>query len=114
MVSGKLKMEDILVDKYQWIAVDSGTKPTTMSDEDWVELGQKLKSTIWLCVSYSILLNVFGEVTLYQSKSLVNKLFPRKNMYNLRMKDGNLVTEHLNAFNIVVSQLLSIDINISR
>ena len=41
--------------------------------------------------------------TLYQSKSLVNKLFLRKNMYNLRMKDGDLVTEHLNTFNIVVS-----------
>jgi hypothetical protein len=28
------------------------------------------------------------------------------------MKDGDSVTEHLNAFNIVVSQLLSIDIKI--
>ena len=47
-------------------------------------------------------------VILYQSKSLVNKLFLQKKMYNLRMKDGELVTEHLNAFNIVVSQLLSV------
>eukprot|EP00253_Pinus_taeda_P009077 PITA_09077 len=37
--------------------------------------------------------------TLYQSKSLVNKLFLRKKLYNLRMKDGDSVTEHLNAFN---------------
>ena len=51
--------------------------------------------------------------TLYQSKSLVNKLFLRKKLYNLRMKDGDSVTEHLNAFNSVVSQLLSIDIKIS-
>ena len=29
------------------------------------------------------------------------------------MKDGDSVTEHLNAFNIVVSQLLSVDIKIS-
>jgi hypothetical protein len=34
-------------------------------------------------------------------------------MYNLRMKDGDLVTEHLNAFNTdMVSQLLSVDIKI--
>ncbi len=52
--------------------------------------------------------------TLYQSKSLVNKLFLRKNLYNMRMKDGDSMTEHLNAFNIVVSQLLSIDIQISN
>ena len=51
--------------------------------------------------------------TLYQSKSLVNKLFLRKNLYNLRMKDGDSMTEHLNAFNTVVSQLSSVDIKIS-
>ena len=33
-------------------------------------------------------------------------------MYNLRMKDGDLVIENLNAFNTVVSQLSSVDIKI--
>ena len=42
----------------------------------------------------------------------MNKLFLRKKLYNLRMKDGDLVIEHLNAFNTVISQLLSIDIKI--
>eukprot|EP00253_Pinus_taeda_P036102 PITA_36102 len=37
--------------------------------------------------------------------SLVNKLFLWKMLYDLGMKDGDSVTEHLNAFNIVVSQL---------
>eukprot|EP00253_Pinus_taeda_P030294 PITA_30294 len=50
---------------------------------------------------------------LYQSKSLVNKLFRWKKLYNLRMKDGDSVTEHLNAFNTMVSQLASVDIKIS-
>eukprot|EP00253_Pinus_taeda_P014200 PITA_14200 len=119
----KLKMEDLLVDKDQWITIDLSTKPMGMSDEEWKKLDQKEKGTIQLCVSYSILLNVSEEATvkslwdklgtLYQSKSVVNKLFQWKKLYNLRMKDGDLVTEHLNAFNIVVSQLLSIDIKIS-
>jgi len=79
-------------------------------------------NTIWLCLSNSILLNVSWEATakalwdklgaLYQSKSLVNKLFLRKKLYNLSMKDGDSVIEHLNTFNTVVIQLLSIDINI--
>ena len=30
----KLKMEDLLVDKEQWAAVDPGTKPTGVSTED--------------------------------------------------------------------------------
>jgi hypothetical protein len=50
---------------------------------------------------------------MYQSKSLVNKLSMRKKLYNLGMRDGDLVAEHLNAFNIVVSQLVFIDIKIS-
>ena len=101
-----------------------GTKPTEMLNEDWKKLDRKAKSTIQLCVSDSVLWNVFGEATtktlwdklgtLYQSKSLVNKLFLRKKMYNLRMKDGDSVIENLNAFNTVVSQLLSIDSKISN
>ena len=75
-----------------------------------------------MCVSDSELLNVSGEATakalweklgtLYQSKSLVNKLFLQKKLYNLRMKDGDSVIEHLNAFNTVVSQLSSVEIKI--
>jgi hypothetical protein len=72
-------------------------------------LDQKDKSTILLCLSDSVLLNVSGEDTakdlwnklgaLYQSKSLVKKLFMWKKLYNMRMKDGDSMIEHLNAFN---------------
>ena len=113
-------MYDLLVDRDQWIAGDPGTKPMGVSDEEWKKLDWKAKSTIRLYVSDSVLLNVSGEAmtkalwdrlgTLYQSKSLVNKMFLRKKLYNLRMKDGDSVTEHLNAFNTVVSQLASVDI----
>jgi hypothetical protein len=50
---------------------------------------------------------------LYQSKSVVNKLFLRKKLYNLRMRDGDSVAEHLNALNTVVSELVSVEIKIS-
>jgi hypothetical protein len=40
---------------------------------------------------------------LYQSKSMVNKLFLQKKLYLLRMNDGDSVAEYLNAFNIVIS-----------
>jgi hypothetical protein len=119
----KLKMEDLLVDRDQWIMADSGMTPTGTSADDWKKTDQKAKSTIRPCLSDSVLLNVSEEATtkdlweklgkLYQSKSLVNKLFLRKKLYNLRMRDGDLVAEHLNAFNTVVSQLVSIEIKIS-
>jgi hypothetical protein len=75
------------------------------------------------CLSDSILLNVSEDATtkylwdklgkLYQSKSLVNKLFLRKMLYNLRMRDGDSMADNLNAFNTVVSQLVSFEIKIS-
>ena len=93
-----------------------------MSDEEWKKLDRKEKSIIRLCVLDLVLLNISGETmvkalwdklgTLYQCKSLVNKLFLWKKLYNLRMKDGDSVTEHLNAFNTVVGQLASVDIKI--
>ena len=37
------------MDKDQWITVDPGTKPTTISDEDWKKLDRKAKSIVRLC-----------------------------------------------------------------
>jgi hypothetical protein len=51
-------MEYLLVDKDHWIVVDPGTAPTGTLAEDWKNLDRKEKSTIWLCLSYSVLLNV--------------------------------------------------------
>jgi hypothetical protein len=140
----KLKMEDLLVDKEQWIIVDPGTQPTGMlstgtqsSDtqitstqptgmlkEYWEKLDKRERSTIRLCLEDSVLLNISGESTskelwdklgnLYQSKSSVNKLFLRKKLYHLRMEDGYSLIEHINAFNALVSQLVSVNITIAE
>jgi hypothetical protein len=79
---------------------------------------------IQLCLVYSMLPNVSGEYTakelwenlgnLYQSKSLVNKLFLQKKLYHLRMEDGHFVTEHINSFNTLVSQLAFVNIMIVK
>jgi hypothetical protein len=118
----KLKMEYLLVQKDQWINVDPSIAPRGMSTKEWKKLDWKAKRTIWLCLLDSLLLNVSRAATskalwdkleaLYQSKSLVNIMFLWKKLYNIRMKDGDWVTDHLNAFNIVVSQLLYVDIKI--
>ena len=95
-----------------------------MSTKDWEKLDRKVRSTIRLCLSDSVLLNVSGEDSakklweklgnLYQSKSLVNKLFLRKKLYHLRMEDGDSVTYHLNVFNTLVSQLIFVNINMEE
>jgi hypothetical protein len=95
-----------------------------MSKEDWEKLDIRARSTIRLCLTDSVLLNVLGESTekeiwdklgnLYQSNSLLNKLFLQKKLYHLRMEDGDSVTEHLNAFNTLVSQLVYVNIMIAE
>jgi hypothetical protein len=121
--SWKLNMEDLLVEKDQWIIVDLGNTPIGTLTKDWVNLDRKEKRIIWSCLLHSVLLNVSRKATtdelwnklrvLSQFKSLVNKLFMRKKLYNLRMKDGDSMTKHLNTFNTVVSHLLFVDIKIS-
>jgi hypothetical protein len=39
----KLKMEDLLVDRDQWIVVDPGTAPTGTSADDWKKYGSEGK-----------------------------------------------------------------------
>ena len=81
--------------------------------EEWAKLERRERSTIQLCLVDLVLLNVSVEDSskkrlanlgsLYQLKSLVNKLFLRKKLYLLRMSDCSSVTEHLNVFNTVLS-----------
>ena len=50
----KLKMEDILVDRDQWIMVDPGMTPTGNSADDWKKMDRKAKRTIRLSLRFSI------------------------------------------------------------
>ena len=71
------------------------------------------RSTIRLCLSYSLFFNVSGEDSavklwtkvgiLYQSKYLVDKLFVQKKLVHLRMDENGIMTEHLNVYNTLVS-----------
>ena len=82
--------------------MDLGTKPTATSQDDWDKLEIRAMSTIRLCLSDSVLLNVSGEDSavklwaklriLYQSKSLVNKLFLQKKQFHLRMDENDTAT----------------------
>jgi len=47
-------------------------------------------------------------------KELSNKLYPKKQLYNLRTKEGTTVVEHLNFFNKVTSEVLVVDTKINE
>ena len=71
-----------------------------------------------------MLLNVSGEDSavklweklgsLYQSKSLVNKLFLQKKLFHLIMDENDTITEHLNIYNTLVSQITFVGIKMAE
>jgi len=73
----------------------------------------KTASTIQLYLADEVMCNVMDEetitglwsrlATLYMTKSLSNKLYLKKQLYELRMKEGTEMLKHLNFFNKVIS-----------
>jgi len=48
------------------------------------------------------------------TKSLSNKLYLKKQLYELRMKEVTMMLENLNFFNTVVNELLDVDVKIDE
>jgi hypothetical protein len=119
-----LKIVDLLIDREQWEIVCPSTILVGMSREEWAILKRRARSMIQLCLGNSVLLKVLGEDStkklwdklgsLYQSKSLVNKLFFRKKLYLLKVSEDSSVTEHLNVFNKIISWLSYVYIKITE
>jgi len=48
------------------------------------------------------------------TKRLSKKLYLKKQLYGIHMKEGTTVLEHLNFFNKVINQLLAVDVKIDE
>ena len=48
---------------------------------------------------------------MYEKSSASNKIFSMKKLFNFKMVESESVTEHLNKFNTLMSQLESVEIN---
>ena len=60
-------------------------------------------------------IKLWGKLgSLYQSKSLVNKLFLQEKLFHLRMDENDTVTEHLNVYNTLVSHITSVGIKMAE
>jgi len=52
--------------------------------------------------------------SLYMTRSLSNKLFIKKQLYNLRMKEGTSILQYVNAFNRILSDLLTLEVKLEE
>ena len=72
-------------------------KPSKMKDDEWNDIDFHANAMIILCLSDEVLYNMMNEETtanlwcrmgsLYMTKSLPNKLFMKKKLYSLQMKE---------------------------
>ena len=92
-----------------------------MIDTEWNILDRKALGKIRLCLAASVAFNILKETTieglmqmlakLYEKPSASNKAFLMKRLFNMKMLEGGSVADHLNDFNTVTSQLISLGIN---
>ncbi|PKA62503.1 hypothetical protein AXF42_Ash009390 [Apostasia shenzhenica] len=48
---------------------------------------------------------------MYEKPSALNKVYLMRRLFNLKMTEESSVTDHINEFNIITTQLSSVDIN---
>lgn len=112
-----MKVRDVLVQ--QGLHKVLKQREGSFDDDEWDDMNLRGTSLIRLCLA-EVLYNVMGETVatslwsklenLYMTKSLSNRLFMKHQLYNLRMKEGQPLLEHLNRFNRIVTELVSMGI----
>ena len=117
-----MQMKDYLYQKDLFLPMGGvANKLVSMKDEEWEILDIKEMGTIWLCLETPVSFNISKEKTttylmkalakLYEKHSSSNKVFLMKCLFNMKMSKGGSVSDHLNDFDMVTSQLSSIVIN---
>ncbi|GJX33967.1 hypothetical protein Tco_0245524 [Tanacetum coccineum] len=99
----------------------------TMTDADKTaalktDVYKKAHSALLLCLDNKVLRGVNKEdsaagvwlklETLYMTKSLANKLYLKKKLFTFYMHSGKKLSEHIDEFNKLISDLANIDIDI--
>src|SRR3954462_1863865 len=116
----KIRMRSSLIPQGLWKAVEENF--FGVSEESKVELQERALSAIFMSVTDNVLREIATEKTasdawkkleeLYSGKSLTNRLYLKKRLYNLRMVEGTPVKQHLDVFNSIIMDLGNIDITV--
>ncbi|MCO5603317.1 hypothetical protein L7F22_057466 [Adiantum nelumboides] len=86
-----------------------------MDEDEWNEMDELALSTIMLALTESVYFNVVDEVLaydawtklsgLYKKQSATSQVYWLKKLVDLKMKEGTPISNHLNEFNTIYSEL---------
>ena len=98
-----------------------GVKPESMTEEKLKLKDREALGLIRLTLSRNVAFNIVKEKTtfsllktlsnMYEKPSAMNKVYLMRRLFNLQMSKTRSVYDHINEFNMIVSQLNSMDIN---
>ncbi|PON87731.1 hypothetical protein TorRG33x02_164260 [Trema orientale] len=116
----KLKMHAILIKDGYAVAL-KGKENNPKEIKDQVFDDELAMPNIYLALDEVVLFNVSEETkakclwkklqNLYEEKSMSNKIFLRKKLYNLKMAKDSSFQEHLSKFNTLISRLVAISVD---
>ena len=116
----KMQIEDYLYQKDLHEAL-LGVKTDTMTMEQWKLKDRQALGMIQLTLSRNVAFNIIKEKktsdllkalsNMYEKPSIMNKVYLMRRLFNLQMSEGRSIADHINKFNMIVSQLSSVEIN---
>jgi hypothetical protein len=110
------RMRGVLVQQRLQIALlGIEKKPENMTDAEWMDIDERAISSIEAYITDDVLNHVVSCTTakdmwdkleaIYLGKSLSNKLFLKKKLFKLEMKEGEDMMKHINIFNALINDL---------
>ena len=114
-----MQIEDYLYQKKLYLPL-TGQKPTDMEQAEWDLLDRQTLSVIRLTLAKNVAFNIMNENTtidlmkalsnMYEKPSVANKVYLIRRLVNLKMGEGNSITNHISEFNTIIVQLTLVQI----
>ena len=114
-------MQDVLIIRRQVEAIHHNEKPASMKTEEWKSIDEIARSTIRMHLVENAYYNMAKEKTtftlweklqaVYEKQSSSSKLILIHQLFNMKMKETDPTTSHINTFSRVLSELSSQGIN---
>ena len=99
----------------------TGVKVESMKEEKWKLKDRHALGLIRFTLSRNVVFNIVKEKTtsvllkalsnMYEKPSAMNKVYLMHRLFNLQMSENGSDSDHISEFNMIVSQLNSVDIN---